>query len=314
MPDTPSGQSLFTWKNIAVFILGTALFGCIGFFSQVYPALFQAFELATRYGELSYLTHDGQWREISGSDAQRKSWGEGDAFLQLSWEPLGEALWYGRIFLKRDPNPQQVELALVRLDPEKWTLSLAYLPEFAPSLVADIASTQKMTVAINASFFSEAGPIGLVIDKGQQLRSESRKWAAHLLVSRDGVPQIVNEKNSGARGAWVAIQGFPAIMSNGQTYAYMRIGGRGFDVRAIERRSSICMTRDKQVILLATDSLTNGLSLSELATLLGGLGCQDAMGLDGGTSTGMVIDTPTLHKVIPNLKPVPVVLGVTPAP
>ncbi|HNH48161.1 MAG TPA: phosphodiester glycosidase family protein, partial [Myxococcota bacterium] len=57
---------------------------------------------------------------------------------------------------------------------------------------------------------------------------------------------------------------------------------------------------------------TNGLALAELATVLGGLGCVDAMGLDGGTSTGLFVHTSTRMESVPNLKPVPVIIGLRP--
>jgi exopolysaccharide biosynthesis protein len=101
-------------------------------------------------------------------------------------------------------------------------------------------------------------------------------------------------------------------MSGGHVFPYIRYGGRGFDVKAVDRRSAICITSDQQILLLATDTVVNGLSFSELATVLGGLGCRDAMGLDGGSSTGLYLDVGSYQRRITNLKGIPVVLGLQP--
>jgi exopolysaccharide biosynthesis protein len=122
----------------------------------------------------------------------------------------------------------------------------------------------------------------------------------------------VNQKKASWTGISEAIQAFPAIMSEGHTFPYMRYGGRGFDVQAVDRRTAICLTWDDQLLVLTTDTVTNGLSFMELATLLGGLGCRDAMGLDGGTSTGLYLSVEGTERRIRNLKPVPVVLGIVP--
>ena len=61
-----------------------------------------------------------------------------------------------------------------------------------------------------------------------------------------------------------------------------------------------------------TRTLTNGLAFHELTTLLGGLGCVDAMGFDGGTSTGMYVAVDGVREEIANLKPIPVALGAYP--
>jgi hypothetical protein len=109
-------------------------------------------------------------------------------------------------------------------------------------------------------------------------------------------------------------QGFPAIMSAHETYAYMRYGGRGFDVWKVARRTAACIDGEGRVVLLVTDTLTNGLALTELATVLGGLGCVDAMAFDGGSSTGMALRLDGRRRDIPNVEPVPVVVGISPLP
>ena len=82
--------------------------------------------------------------------------------------------------------------------------------------------------------------IGLLVEAGKTLHPQSPKWAAHLLVAPPkppayGAARILNQQGAPTTGARWAVQGFPAIMSAGQTFSYIRFGGRGFDVRELDR-------------------------------------------------------------------------------
>ncbi len=263
-----------------------------------------------RIGDLAWQDPSGTWTDITKQQTSRRRWAARDAFLQVEWGEVTEGLERAVLPLRRPPNPLEVPLRLLRIDPARQQVIVAHLPDFARADVAEIARANGMVAAINASYFSDEGPIGLLIEGGQQLHPQSAKWAAHLLIDRAGAIRIVNRKQAKTTGAIWAIQGFPAIMSGGTIFSYIK-SGSSFNVLEVDRRSAACLTADGRLLLLATDSgLVNGLSFYELGTVMGGLGCRDAMGLDGGSSTGFYLKKGEDEEVIHTLKPVPVIIGV----
>ena len=77
-------------------------------------------------------------------------------------------------------------------------------------------------------------------------------------------------------------------------------------------RTAAGCTKDGKVILFICDGRINssrGATLLEEAAILKGIGCVDAINLDGGGSTGMVVGTEHLNDVTPNNRPVVSTIG-----
>ncbi len=256
-------------------------------------AIYVALPWVNRLGTLQWRS-GADWREVSGVEESRRVWTQTSAFLTPEWREVAAGLSAAELDVRRWPNPVTVPIKLLRLAPG-WRFRVIHRPDFAPADVETLATEAGVPLAINASFFSEAGPVGLVVSDGERRHQQARRWAAHFVVDRPGGrPRIVNQKRAPLADVDQAFQAFPAIMSQGRTYDYLRVGGRGFDVRAVDRRSAACVTWEGDTVLLVTDSLTNGLAFFELATVLGGLGCRDAMGFDGGSSSSLYVELPEL--------------------
>lgn len=269
-------------------------------------------ERIERMGRLEILATTG-WEEVPTSFETRLAWDGTDAFLvsAIAWRELAPGFVLGELDLRRAPNPQVVSVVVTRIDPARWSLRVLAGDGFPPMGVADLAHAGGAPFAVNGPFFSERGPLGLVVVDGQKRPSVRSAWTSHFLVDGPGKPIRIAFENPGAP-VDQAFQGFPAIMKSGEAYRYMRWGGRGFDVWSVDRRTAACVDRNGWVDFLVTRTLTNGLAFHELTTLLGGLGCIDAMGFDGGTSTGLFLDVGGVRDEIANLKPVPVALGAYP--
>ena len=261
-------------------------------------------------GALEWRASAG-WLPITRDQARRRDWRQEHAFLAAPWEETAPGLDTAELSLRRPPNPLEVGVFLARVDPARWRFRVWGRADFRPGAVSDLADEAGLALAVNASYFAEEGPLGLVVSDGVARGRQGRSRAAHFVVPKGGAPRVINEKEAVLPPLEQGFQGFPAVMTGGRTYGYLRYGGRGFDIDAVERRSAACVLRDGRVLLLATDSLTGGLSLRELATVLGGLGCVDAMAFDGGSSTGLSSRLGA-GRTIPNLKPVPVIVGVSP--
>ncbi|MDP2314394.1 MAG: phosphodiester glycosidase family protein [Pseudomonadota bacterium] len=255
------------------------------------------------------------WVPIDRADARRRAWGPEHTFLTPPWRSVAPGLSIADLALRRPPNPLVVDIFLARVDPARWRFRVWGTPDFAPGPVGALAAQADLALAVNASYFSDDGPLGLVVTDGAARGRQGKNRAAHFVVGQaadgtDAAPRIVNEKGAVLGPLAQGFQGFPAIMTGGNTYAYLRYGGRGFDVWRVDRRTAACTQADGAVMLLVTDTVTNGLSLAELATVLGGLGCVDAMAFDGGSSTGTALRVEGHARTVPNLGAVPVILGV----
>lgn len=262
-------------------------------------------------GDLSWRDAEGAWHEVGEGDAHRRQWGATDGFLAPAFEPVAAGVELAELRVARSPNPLEVALVLVRIDPAAVRFRVVADAAWTERPVAEWARREKLAVAVNASFFSEEGPIGLVVAGGRLQHRPASKRAAHFLVDGPGRrPRIVNSRGADLAGVAEGFQGFPAVMTGGRTFSYMRTGGRGFPVLEVDRRAAACVDREDKVVLLVTDTLTNGLTFDELATVLGGLGCVDAMGFDGGGSAALSVTVPGHRREVTGTNPVPVVLGV----
>jgi hypothetical protein len=97
-----------------------------------------------------------------------------------------------------------------------------------------------------------------------------------------------------------SVGGGPRIIKDGQpyvTYQYER-----FDTSYTKRhpRTAIGTTAAGEVVLCVVEGrspFSRGVTLDELATLMLGLDCRDAMNLDGGGSTTMVVEGAVVNRL-----------------
>lgn len=145
--------------------------------------------------------------------------------------------------------------------------------------VADLAPAGE-AIATNASFFDETGrAMGLAVDRGRSLGGRRLSRWAGFVVERERPPRIVAGTALGdGAGAELVVQGLPRLVVAG---AVPRLKPQ----RA--QRTVVCVGEGRVVLLVTTTRVEAG----ELAQLLaaapaaGGLGCRDALNLDGGGST-----------------------------
>jgi len=173
--------------------------------------------------------------------------------------------------------------------------------------VADFAPAGD-AIATNASFFDEAGrTMGLAVDRGRSVGGRRlAKWAAFVLEGRR--PRIVAGSALGdGAGADLVVQGLPRLVVAG---AVPRLKPQ----RA--QRTVLCVAGARVVLLVTTSRV----DATELARLLaapaadGGLGCRDALNLDGGSSTQLAARWGGFAARIDGAWGVPNALVVTPKP
>jgi len=161
-------------------------------------------------------------------------------------------------------------------------------------------------IATNASFFDEAGrTMGQAVDRGRPIGgARLARWAA-FVVDR-GRPGIVPGAALGdGTGADLVVQGMPRLVVAGTVPGLK-------PQRA--RRTVVCVAEDRVVLVVTTARV----DARELARLLaappdaGGLGCRDALNLDGGASTQLAARWGSFAAQVDGAWGVPNALVVTP--
>jgi hypothetical protein len=185
---------------------------------------------------------------------------------------------------------------------------LRLVPAGGPSsrrTVADIVAPYTAVVAINASFFDREGrAMGLAVDKGRLIASGKRKsWGA--LVVDDRKARIVSgaEVNDPLAHRLV-VQGIPRLV----------VGGKIQQLKPqLAERTAVCAEDGVVVLVVSTRAETTAFArfLADPPDK-GGLGCLDALNLDGGQSTQLVVKLPTLALSLPRGWGVPNALVVAP--
>ena len=170
--------------------------------------------------------------------------------------------------------------------------------------VADMVASYPAVVAVNASFFDVDGKtMGLAVDEGRvMVAAKRRSWGALVVDDRNARimlgAEIVDE-----RAHRLVVQGIPRLVVGGKVQALKP---------QIAERTAVC-ARGSVVILVVTTKAETTPFARFLATPAdqGGLGCQDALNLDGGPSTQLTVKLPGLTLSVPGGWGVPNALVVT---
>lgn len=117
----------------------------------------------------------------------------------------------------------------------------------------------------------------------------------------------------------VGIGGGPTLIDNGAiniTYTEEVFWGSGVGLSNRDPRTAVGFTANNRLILFVADgrdnSWSDGVSLTELADILHGLGCVEAMNLDGGGSSQMAVGSNLINRPEGGFfqRPVPSILAI----
>ena len=166
----------------------------------------------------------------------------------------------------------------------------------------DFLKEHQAQLAINATFFGmqnlETDNVGLLVSAGDRVSPFHRRWPA-LNIDPENLVTIVRGEHdtyqiiSPGLGVTLhnAIGGSDQIITDGQPTTDQR----DFST-ALHPRSAIGFTANRKLILVTVDGrqqgLSEGMSLLGLANFMIDLKCEQALNLDGGGSTTMVIADP----------------------
>ena len=171
--------------------------------------------------------------------------------------------------------------------------------------VEQIVAPYPVVVAVNASFFDKEGrAMGLAVDEGRVMASsKQRSWGALVIDGTKGRIMLGADIQD-HRAYRLIVQGVPRLL----------VGGKVQQLKPqIGERTAVCAEGNVVVLVVSTKA-----EATAFARFLadppdrGGLGCWDALNLDGGPSTQLVVKLPALALSLPGGWGVPNALVVAP--
>jgi hypothetical protein len=230
--------------------------------------------------------------------------GQPIAPVDTGWQPAAPG-----VELRRLPAPGpgggQISVSAVRLDPALVRLQVGYAPD-EPRALGVWAAEAGAVAAINGSFFDERGrSVALLVSGGQPSGESYVGRGGQLGVSPDGAVRLralSDEPYDPAEPLAEALQGWPMLVKPGGVAAY------SFEDGDRARRSVVAVDRDGRVLLIAVAA--PALTLRELSEWLAAcdLAIDAAVNLDGGSSTGLILQGDGAREQIQSFVPLPIVL------
>lgn len=162
-------------------------------------------------------------------------------------------------------------------------------PNGEHAVVASIAAPFPVHLATNASFFDEERrTMGRVVDRGRTLVTDRlRPWGA-LIIEQGRARLATGEALPPAAGGGdLVVQGLPRLVVDGAVQKLKP---------AVAVRTAVCAEAHELVLTVTTApaEVTEFARFLALPRSAGGLGCRNALNLDGGQST-------QLHAALPGL-------------
>jgi hypothetical protein len=205
-----------------------------------------------------------------------------------SWKKADEGFEVRSITLQGPPIQVPFKVRAVRLDIERFPIRVIDARDLGVNRLEIRTMVQKTQAlgAINGGFFlPDYKPLGLLIVNGRETNPlRKADWGIFLI--QENVPKILHTKDFlPDRGISQALQVGPRLV----------VGGRELTMKKqIARRSAVGITYKNQVVLANTedtDAYAQDLArIFWLSEEEGGLGCKDALTLDGGPSAQMFVE------------------------
>lgn len=204
-----------------------------------------------------------------------------------TWRTLKPGLSYAKIFHNSGTQdaPRLTTLHAFRVDPKQFRIDVitANKNKKYGESVSDMAKSSRALIGINGGFFTpEHKSIGLLIKSGKKINPMHYTSWWSVFGIRGDTPIILPQwQVKSTRGFKMALQAGPRLVVNG------RVSKLKNSKKAA--RSAVGITQAGYVILVITEGA--GIAMHGMAELMrrsrfiNGLGCPNAMGLDGGRSS-----------------------------
>lgn len=206
--------------------------------------------------------------------------------------------------------PRRVSYHVVLIDPKEPGIVFAMTPPNGPDLPRDttrqttraFVSEHELQLGINAHFFSPwpavddwADLLGLAIADGVAYAPFRPGWQQAFVVRADGTAGIVEHDGSEEVGYGMVPAMDPPWVGAGTNERILRAGEVEASWEELHPRTAIGVTAAGHVLFLIVDGrqprLSEGMTTPELAEVLMEFGAVEAINMDGGGSTTLVLAT-----------------------
>ena len=256
----------------------------------------------------------------------------------VRWRRAASGVEWGELMVSGAGEAWRIQVVLVRLDTARVRLrtQTGRAPDGSPGPWTIDSAPAGALVAVNAGQFDEHGPWGWLVEDGVEHRAPGRGPLAPALaidtagslrwVEPDSVAAVRESATPGEGRSksliGAAFQSYPTLLDrDGAVPAALRSAGLGVDHDHRDARVAIGMDRDGRVIIALTRfaalgpalaRLPFGLTTPEMAAIMGAIGADRAVLLDGGASSQLLLRDGGRTRTWPGIRRVPVGLVVEP--
>jgi uncharacterized protein YigE (DUF2233 family) len=247
------------------------------------------------------VKRSSEWTEWWNARSAPTRWEASDTSRigPVAWKKAASGIEWTEIVLAGNDEAWRTRVIVARIDPRTVRLRLdTALAHGSARWTVDRAHSTDV-FAINAGQFLQSMPWGQVVLGGSQWLSAGRgPLASTVAIDSTGRVSIVHARGVDERGARWAFQSYPTLLRDGEVPAELRAADRGIDVEHRDARAAIGVLSDGRVLVALTrfDALGAalgfvpfGLTVPEMAAVMGVLGARDAVMLDGGISGQLLL-------------------------
>ncbi len=199
----------------------------------------------------------------------------------------------------------RIRVLVARLDPRqvRFRVDTAYQDRGAkPAWTVEHARPGAL-VAVNAGQFPRTLPWGwVVLDGHEYLAPGIGPLSVGVAFDSNGavrwIPGDSLAEPGVRRGVDAAFQSYPTLLTDGAVPMELRGDGHGVDLNHRDARAAFGQSADGSVLIVLTrfdgiggvlDFLPFGLTVPEMSAIMGALGAREAVMLDGGISSQLLI-------------------------
>jgi exopolysaccharide biosynthesis protein len=222
----------------------------------------------------------------------------------IRWKAGAPGIEWAEIQMAGRGEAWRTLVVAARIDPRRVKLALDTAFAGVPSRPNWTAAQtdDEALFAVNAGQFTHSLPWGLLVLDGRELLPAGRGPLASALAQTSS-GEMVWAHGNGARqidanGLSWGFQSYPTLLRDGEVPGELRADAGVLDVSHRDARAAIGTSAEGRLIVALTrfDGLGGGLgfvpfglTVPEMAAVMGALGARDAMMLDGGISAQMMI-------------------------
>jgi exopolysaccharide biosynthesis protein len=215
---------------------------------------------------------------------------------------------WGELLLAGDAEAWRTRIVVAIIDPSRVRLALdtAYADREPAWRVARIAADTGVVFAVNAGQFVQTLPWGwVVLDGAPYLSPGAGPLVTSVAVDAEGEVHWIHgddaRRIAPPSSIVYAFQSFPTLLRAGVVPSPLRESDGGIDVAHRDSRLAIGRLADGRLVVAMTrfdglggmlERLPFGLTVPEMAAVMGGLGARDAVMLDGGISAQLMVREP----------------------